>query len=57
MTSVLVAGAGGFIGHHLASFLKGKKYWVPGVDIKHPQSPSSSGGTYRLVSTCERASR
>ncbi len=25
---VLVTGAGGFIGHHLVTFLKGQGYWV-----------------------------
>lgn len=33
---VLVTGAGGFIGHHLASYLKAEGYWVRGVDIKYP---------------------
>ena len=36
-TRVLVTGAGGFIGHHLVSFLKQKGYWVRGVDIKVPE--------------------
>jgi len=27
---VLVTGAGGFIGHHLVSFLKSKGYWEGG---------------------------
>lgn len=34
---VLVAGAGGFIGHHMVSYLKAKGYWVRGVDIKKPE--------------------
>jgi len=34
---VLVSGAGGFIGHHLTSYLVGKGYWVRGVDIKEPE--------------------
>lgn len=34
MKSVLVAGAGGFIGGHLVKRLKAKGYWVRGVDIK-----------------------
>lgn len=34
---VLVTGAGGFIGHHLVSYLKAKGYWVRGVDIKYPE--------------------
>ncbi len=33
---ILITGAGGFIGHHLARFLKSKGYWVRGVDIKKP---------------------
>ncbi|TMF04510.1 MAG: NAD-dependent epimerase/dehydratase family protein, partial [Chloroflexi bacterium] len=33
---VLVAGAGGFIGHHLTKFLVAHGYWVRGVDIKPP---------------------
>lgn len=34
--TALVTGAGGFIGHHLVSYLKMKGYWVRGVDIKPP---------------------
>jgi len=37
MTNVLVTGAGGFIGHHLVSFLKREGYWVRGVDQKAPE--------------------
>lgn len=33
----LVAGAGGFIGHHLVRYLKGEGYWVRGVDLKEPE--------------------
>jgi len=33
----IVLGAGGFIGHHLARFLKKKGYYVRGVDIKYPE--------------------
>lgn len=42
MEKVLVTGAGGFIGHHLAKFLKQKGYWVRGVDIKEPEYSSKS---------------
>src|ERR1700730_17711019 len=34
--SAVVAGAGGFIGHHLVKFLKAEGYWVRGVDVKKP---------------------
>lgn len=34
---VLVAGAGGFIGHHLVKYLKKRGYWVRGVDAKMPE--------------------
>jgi len=37
---ILVAGAGGFIGHHLIKYLKNKGYWVRGADIKHPEFSS-----------------
>jgi GDP-D-mannose 3',5'-epimerase len=36
-TRVLVTGAGGFIGHHLVTYLKHRGYWVRGVDQKHPE--------------------
>ncbi|MDP8927175.1 MAG: NAD-dependent epimerase/dehydratase family protein [Actinomycetota bacterium] len=34
---VLVTGAGGFIGHHLVTYLKNEGYWVRGVDLKYPE--------------------
>jgi GDP-D-mannose 3',5'-epimerase len=40
---VVVTGAGGFIGHHLVSYLKGQGYWVRGVDLKAPEfSPTTA---------------
>lgn len=42
MEKVLITGAGGFIGHHLARFLKNKGYWVRGADIKYPEYSSAS---------------
>ncbi|MFW5708787.1 MAG: NAD-dependent epimerase/dehydratase family protein [Chloroflexota bacterium] len=36
-TRVLITGAGGFIGHHLVTYLKSKGYWVRGVDLKYPE--------------------
>jgi len=34
---VLVTGAGGFIGHHLVTFLKQQGCWVRGADLKRPE--------------------
>jgi len=35
--SILVTGAGGFIGHHLVRKLKEEGSWVRGVDLKYPE--------------------
>ncbi len=48
-TKVLVTGAGGFIGHHLVSFLKDKGYWVRGVDIKHPEFEPSRADEFEIL--------
>ena len=34
---ILVTGAGGFIAHHLSSYLVNKGYWVRGADQKRPE--------------------
>lgn len=46
---VLVAGAGGFIGHHLVKFLKSKGYWVRGVDIKKPEYEKTFADEFLLL--------
>ncbi len=46
---VLVTGAGGFIGHHLTSYLKDRGYWVRGVDIKQPEFEASRADEYLLL--------
>lgn len=48
-TRVLVTGAGGFIGHHLIKFLKGRGYWVRGVDIKHPEFEPSPADEFEIL--------
>jgi GDP-D-mannose 3', 5'-epimerase len=48
MTKVLVTGAGGFIGHHLVSFLKQQGYWVRGVDQKAPEYSNSDADEFLL---------
>jgi GDP-D-mannose 3',5'-epimerase len=46
---VLVTGAGGFIGHHLVTFLKGEGYWVRGVDIKRPEYSAVDADEFELL--------
>jgi len=46
---VLVTGAGGFIGHHLVSFLRAQGYWVRGVDLKHPEFGASEAHEFELL--------
>ena len=48
-TKVLVTGAGGFIGHHLVSFLKKKGYWVRGVDMKYPEFRGLEADQFMLL--------
>jgi GDP-D-mannose 3', 5'-epimerase len=46
---VLVTGAGGFIGHHLVTFLKGQGYWVRGVDLKQPEYKPTDANEFELL--------
>jgi nucleoside-diphosphate-sugar epimerase len=48
-TKVLVTGAGGFIGHHLTSYLVDCGYWVRGVDIKEPEYEQSKANEFELL--------
>ena len=48
-TKVLVTGAGGFIGHHLVSFLRRQGYWVRGADLKHPEYSSTDAHDFRIL--------
>src|SRR5436309_8456264 len=59
---VLVTGAGGFIGHHLAKDLVGRGYWVRGVDVKHPEYEESPAQEFELLdlrrwANCRQATR
>ena len=47
-TRVLVTGAGGFIGHHLVSYLKRNGYWVRGVDLHPPEFTESDSDQFEL---------
>jgi GDP-D-mannose 3', 5'-epimerase len=60
--SALVAGAGGFIAHHLTSFLKQQGYWVRGVDIKNPEFEPTTADDFMIADlrdagNCERVFR
>ncbi len=46
---VLVTGAGGFIGHHLVSYLKDRGYWVRGVDLKKPEYADTAADEFQLL--------
>jgi nucleoside-diphosphate-sugar epimerase len=48
-TKVLVTGAGGFIGHHLAGYLRGKGFWVRGADIKMPEYSEPNADEFRQI--------
>ncbi len=45
----LVAGAGGFIGHHLVSYLVSKGYWVRGADMKMPEYEASKADEFEVL--------
>jgi nucleoside-diphosphate-sugar epimerase len=59
---ILVTGAGGFIGHHLVSYLKQRGHWVRGVDIKAPEYTPTDADEFELLDlrrweNCLRATR
>jgi nucleoside-diphosphate-sugar epimerase len=49
MKRVLVTGAGGFIGHHLVTYLKERDYWVRGVDLKYPEFTEVNADEFELL--------
>jgi GDP-D-mannose 3', 5'-epimerase len=46
---VLVTGAGGFVGHHLVTYLKERGYWVRGVDLKYPEYTEVDADEFELL--------
>src|SRR3954462_12092855 len=48
-TKALVTGAGGFIGHHLTSYLKQQGCWVRGVDLKHPEYAATDADEFEIL--------
>ncbi len=62
MKKILVTGAGGFIGHHLVSYLKRRGNWVRGVDVKKPEFVSTEADEFlrldlRRWENCLQATR
>jgi len=55
MTHVLVTGAGGFIGHHLVSYLKEKGHRVRGADLERPEFEPTRADDFLEVDLRERA--
>lgn len=61
-TRILVTGAGGFIGHHLVSYLTDLGYRVRGVDVKLPEFEETRAEEFELLdlrrwSNCLQATR
>jgi GDP-D-mannose 3',5'-epimerase len=54
--TVLVTGAGGFIGHHLTRYLVDKGYSVRGVDVKPPEYEPSPAEEFRILDLRRRES-
>ena len=54
MERVLVTGAGGFIGHHLVTYLKEHGYWVRGVDLKHPEYTEIDADEFEILDLREQ---
>jgi nucleoside-diphosphate-sugar epimerase len=46
---VAVTGAGGFIGHHLVTYLKSRGYWVRGIDIKYPEYTEVDADEFEIL--------
>ncbi len=47
--NIVVAGAGGFIGHHLVERLKAEGHWVRGVDIEPPEFEDSAADEFVIA--------
>lgn len=48
MSRILVTGAGGFIGHHLVTFLRARGHWVRGADLKHPEFTRTDADEFHI---------
>ena len=57
---ILVTGAGGFIGHHLVTYLKSMGFWVRGADLREPEYEPSQADEFiiadlRLFEECQKS--
>ena len=46
---IAVTGAGGFIGHHLVTYLKNLGYWVRGIDMKIPDFTTTDADEFEIL--------
>ena len=56
MIRALVTGAGGFIGHNLVKYLKNKRYYVRGIDYKHPEFEETRADEFLLLDLRDKES-
>ena len=54
MRRAIVAGAGGFIGHHLVRKLKDAGYWVRAVDLKYPEFSQTAADEFLILDLREQ---
>ena len=47
--TVLICGAGGFIGHHLGKRYKAEGYWVRGADLKYPEFEATDANEFLIA--------
>src|ERR1051325_1512530 len=55
MKTVLVCGAGGFIGSHLVKRLKREGFWVRGIDVKFPEYSDTEADDFVIADLREPA--
>lgn len=52
--TVLVTGAGGFIGHHLVKYLVERGHYVRGVDVKDPEYENTAASEFEIADLRDR---
>jgi nucleoside-diphosphate-sugar epimerase len=54
LRKIVVTGAGGFIGHHLVTYLKQRGYWVRGVDLEEPEFTDIDADEFEILDLRDR---